>query len=286
MRAKVTALGRKAAGFLFRPGESFRRLKDETPRAAAAYYLTLFTLNLAVTVIIAILTGGIKPELFSDPGISISLKVITAVLVIGPSRTLVAGTLGLVLFGLMVHVPVVIAGRQNAISTTFRVVAYSLTPALLTGWLFELFMDSFIWISYLKGDAAVIVSIIAFVLCVAWIIAIPLWTLELLYHGIIEVHGLSAGQARWITSVATAILFFAGVILIFLFILGSWAAATVPPHYTRDQAIARTPTQMMCGPGLTRCLSGCKNLSTDKSDCGMCGNACPLNQTCRNAVCA
>ena len=203
----MNAIIQKAAGFLFRPAETFRNSKDDTPREVATYYLTLFALNLVLISIFSLLAGGIKPEVFTDPDISVIQLVITAVLFIGPTQALVAGTIGLLIFGFLFHILVWDAGGRNTIFTTFKVVMYSLTPVLLTGWLFELFLDSFVWISYLKGDTAVIASIIAFVICFAWIIAIPLWTLEFLYHGIIEVHLLSSEQAHYIKNVTTIVFF-------------------------------------------------------------------------------
>jgi len=40
-----------------------------------------------------------------------------------------------------------------------------------------------------------------------------------------------------------------------------------------------------CKGGLTKCGTRCKNLKTDRANCGRCGRACAPGQTCANGVC-
>ena len=43
---------------------------------------------------------------------------------------------------------------------------------------------------------------------------------------------------------------------------------------------------VVCGPGLSPCPNGCRDLLHDQSNCGTCGNTCPINGNCVNGACA
>ena len=43
---------------------------------------------------------------------------------------------------------------------------------------------------------------------------------------------------------------------------------------------------MVCGAGLTSCSGSCVNLSSDRSNCGLCGRACGADQVCSGGTCS
>jgi hypothetical protein len=47
----------------------------------------------------------------------------------------------------------------------------------------------------------------------------------------------------------------------------------------------RDPTCPFCSAGLTLCVSGCSDLTSDSQNCGECGNECAAIQSCVSGVC-
>ena len=60
---------------------------------------------------------------------------------------------------------------------------------------------------------------------------------------------------------------------------------TTIPVTTTAAAAPPLPTTLGCAAGQTLCGNSCRNILTDISNCGSCGNACPINQYCSGGQC-
>jgi len=52
------------------------------------------------------------------------------------------------------------------------------------------------------------------------------------------------------------------------------------------QVCSNSACSAACASGLAKCGTSCVDLSTDKNNCGLCGDVCANNQVCNSSMCA
>ena len=120
----------KIRGFLFCPGESFRKIRNEDLQKAGIYFIVITSIYTILSTTIAGIAISKHPALvlfglgFGTGNIVLSFAIILAL-------TLVT-TLA---YAAWLHLWVILICRRHGLATTVRIVLYHLTPAMLIGWI-------------------------------------------------------------------------------------------------------------------------------------------------------
>ena len=123
-----TTLIEKVKGFLTNPVDTFRQLKEEQPDTVFPYFIMLLLLHAALSAVLAALAIEILPMAgMINGGLSGPVVVFFV--------SLVAGFVGILVFGAWLHLWVYIFGGRRGIWQTMKAVMYGDTPFLLFGWI-------------------------------------------------------------------------------------------------------------------------------------------------------
>ena len=123
-----TTLIEKVKGFLTNPVDTFRQLKEEQPDTVFPYFIMLLLLHAALSAVLAALAIEILPMAGLITG-GLSGPVVVFFV------SLVAGFVGILVFGAWLHLWVYIFGGRRGIWQTMKAVMYGDTPFLLFGWI-------------------------------------------------------------------------------------------------------------------------------------------------------
>ena len=123
-----TTLIEKVKGFLTNPVDPFRQLKAEQPDTVFPYFIMLLLLHAALSAVLAALAIEILPMAGLITG-GLSGPVVVFFV------SLVAGFVGILVFGAWLHLWVYIFGGRRGIWQTMKAVMYGDTPFLLFGWI-------------------------------------------------------------------------------------------------------------------------------------------------------
>jgi len=118
----------KVKGFLTNPVDTFRVSKEDGPDTVFPYFVVLLLLHALLSAGLAALAIEIHPIAGMITGGLFGLVVVFFV-------SLVAGFVGILVFGAWLHLWVYILGGRLGIWQTMKAVMYGDTPFLLFGWI-------------------------------------------------------------------------------------------------------------------------------------------------------
>jgi hypothetical protein len=123
-----STLSEKVKDFLTNPVDTFRQSKEEQPDTVFPYFVMLLLLHAAFSAVLAALAIEILPMAgMINGGLSGPVVVFFV--------SLVAGFVGILVFGAWLHLWVYIFGGRRGIWQTMKAVMYGDTPFLLFGWI-------------------------------------------------------------------------------------------------------------------------------------------------------
>ena len=123
-----STLSEKVKGFLTNPVDTFLQSKREQPYTVFPYFIMLLLLHAAFSAVLAALAIEILPMAgMINGGLSGPVVVFFV--------SLVAGFVGILVFGAWLHLWVYIFGGRRGIWQTMKAVMYGDTPFLLFGWI-------------------------------------------------------------------------------------------------------------------------------------------------------
>ncbi len=191
----------KLVGFIVRPVETFRAVRDEELAPPAIYYLVLLIINAILTAIVAYLGFGAAS---AAGGYNLGLAGSAGAFVAGLIGAFIFGIIGLILWSIFLHIGAKVMGGRGDFADSFKSAVYAQTPALLLGWI-------------------PIISII-----------FTLWAIVLLFLGVRELHELDTMRA--VIAVIIAVVLYIIVIVILallgLALLGGIAGLASVPGVT------------------------------------------------------
>jgi hypothetical protein len=196
----INRIGEKIKGFLLKPGETFRSLRDEEIPHTLGYFIVLlvfFGLLSGIIGALGVMRNPI-PSLLNmglgqaDPFITFLTVFFTVV---------IAWLFLLLIWGLWMHLWVYVVGGRKGVWQTEKAVLYGVTPFLLIGW----------------------IPVIGPVLG-------GLWSIVLQILGIRELHELSTAKA-----ILALIIPFVIIFVIFILILAWLVVAVVTSGMVPDQ---------------------------------------------------
>ncbi len=168
----------KLVGFIVRPVETFRAVRDEELAPPAIYWILLLIINAILTGIIAYLGYGATTSM--QTGINVGGGA--GAFVAGLIGAIIVGIIGLILWSIFLHIGAKIVGGRGDFADSFKSAVYAQTPSLLLGWI-------------------PIISII-----------FALWSIVLLFLGVRELHELDTMKA--VIAVIVAVVLYIIVIAI------------------------------------------------------------------------
>ncbi len=188
----------KLVGFIARPVESFRAVRDEELAPPAIYYLVLLIINAVLTAIVAYL--GIKAAA-QNSAFQLGMSGSVGAFVGGLIGAFIVGIIGLLLWSVFLHIGAKIVGGRGDFADSFKSAVYAQTPSLLLGWI-------------------PIIGII-----------FTLWAIVLLFLGVRELHELDTTKA--VIAVVIAVVLYIIVITILAMLglalfVGALGLASVP----------------------------------------------------------
>jgi len=193
----------KIKGFLFSPSETFDASKEDTLGDAFKYFIILLLISALLSAVIAVVASSLFAGFFGRmlPGFMSALLALAgagaAVAFIAVFiYMLIAGTIGVLIDGLWLHIWVYLVGGRKGLTQTFKALMYGATPSLLLGWI--------PFINFLASIWALIVEII----------------------GIRQLHEISTGRA--VAAVILAIIIPLVVLLVLFVILRPAMMPTMP----------------------------------------------------------
>ncbi len=175
----------KIQGFLLRPAETFRAVREETFGDAVTYFVILLIVNAVLSAIV----GYLGFRAIGMPGADIAgaggLGAMIAVFI----AAVILGIISLVVGSILLHFGVVIMGGRGGFVQTFKAVLYGLTPYYLFG-----------WVPVIGGLAGI-------------------WGLIVEILGIRELHDMTSGRAAiaWLISLVIVLV----IVAILIVILGA-----------------------------------------------------------------
>jgi len=188
----------KLVGFIVRPVETFRAVRDEELAAPSIYYLVLLIINAILTAIVAYLGYG---AVRSTQGYNLGIAGSAGAFVAGLIIAFIVGIIGLILWSIFLHIGAKIMGGRGDFADSFKSAVYAQTPSLLLGWI-------------------PIISII-----------FTLWAIVLLFLGVRELHELDTMRAVIAVVIAVVLYIIVVAILALLglaFLGGIAGLASVP----------------------------------------------------------
>lgn len=167
----------KLVGFIVRPVETFRAVRDEELAPPAIYYLVLLIINAILSAIVAYLGFGAATN--NTPGIGAFIAGLIAAFILG--------IISLILISIFLHLGARIMGGRGDFADSFKSAVYSLTPQMLLGW----------------------IPIIGFIFTI--------WSIVLLVLGVRELHELDTMKAIIAVVIAVVIILVIAIILGIIF---------------------------------------------------------------------
>lgn len=131
----------KIKGFLLKPTETFKKVKEETFGISFKYFITLVLIFSALNAImISIMWNNIWGSMFSAyqyiPGFGMMLKSGMVSSIIGLFLMfLVFGIIGIFVSGAIIHLGVKLFGGKRGYKETVKAVIYGGTPGYIFGWI-------------------------------------------------------------------------------------------------------------------------------------------------------
>ena len=127
----------KIKGFLFDPTDTLIRHKNENLSDALWYYIVFLAIYGILFGLVVGLGFGTMGGALGGGRAFIGGAILGGALgIIGVVLALIiAGLIGLFLWGIIVHIFVLIVGGRRGLSTTVRALIYAMTPNLLLGWI-------------------------------------------------------------------------------------------------------------------------------------------------------
>ena len=195
----AVSLTDKLVGFIIRPVETFRAVRDESIVDAAIYFLVLLIIGAILRAIVAYLGLTVADEGSAafNLGTSGSIGAFVGALIIA----FIAGIIGLLLWSVFLHVGAKVMSGRGDFADSFKSAVYAQTPSLLLGWI-------------------PIISIL-----------FTIWSIVLLFFGVRELHDLDTMKA--VIAIVIAVVLYIVVIAILAllglaFIGGIAGLASVP----------------------------------------------------------
>ena len=173
----------KLVGFIVRPVETFRAVRDEELAPPAIYWIVLLIINAILTGILAYLGYGAATSM--QTGINIGGGA--GAFIAGLIGAIIFGIIGLILWSIFLHIGAKIVGGRGDFADSFKSAVYAQTPSLLLGWI-------------------PIISII-----------FTLWAIVLLFLGVRELHELDTMKA--VIAVIVAVVLYI-IVIVILALLG------------------------------------------------------------------
>src|SRR5512138_2840611 len=121
----------KIVGFIVRPVETFRAVRDEELGPPAIYFLVLLIINAILTAIVAYL--GIAAVAASTPNLDLGIGGSIGAFIAGLIIAFIAGIIGLLLWAAFLHIGALIMGGRGDFADSFKSAVYASTPNLLLG---------------------------------------------------------------------------------------------------------------------------------------------------------
>lgn len=178
----------KLVGFIVRPVETFRAVRDEELAAPAIYYLVLLIINAILTAIVAALGFGAARS--AQMGLGLGAVSGAMAFIVGLIFAFIAGIILLIIVSIFIHIGAKIMGGRGDFADSLKSSVYALTPYMLLGWL-------------------AVIPIIGWLLGLIFFI----WSIALLVLGVRELHELDTMKAVIAVVIAVVILFIIAVIL-------------------------------------------------------------------------
>ncbi len=175
----------KIPGFLLRPVETFRAVREETFGDAVTYFVILLIVNAVLSAIV----GYLGFRAIGMPGADIAGAGGFGLMIAAFLFAVVAGIISLLVGSILLHIGVVIMGGRGGFIQTFKAVVYGLTPYYLFG-----------WVPVIGGLAGI-------------------WGLIVEIFGIRELHDMTTGRAAiaWLISLLIVLV----IVTILIVILGA-----------------------------------------------------------------
>lgn len=173
----------KIVGFITRPAETFRAVREETFGIAITYFGALLIVNAVLSAIVGYFGFGIGAGM---PGSGIAGASGLGAMVTALIFALIAGIIGLAIGSILLHIGVIVMGGRGGFMQTFKAVIYGQTPYYLLGWI-------------------PIVGLIA-----------GIWGLVVEIFGIRELHDMTTGRAvfAWLISLIIVLIIVAVLVVI------------------------------------------------------------------------
>ena len=192
----------KIVGFIVRPVETFRAVRDEELTPPVIYFLVLLIVGAILRAIVAYL--GIAAADANMPNFGLGLGGSIGAFVAALIVAFIAGIIGLLLWAVFLHLGAKVASGRGDFADSFKSAVYAQTPSMLLGWI-------------------PLVSII-----------FTIWAIVLLFLGVRELHELDTMKA--VIAVVVAVVLFIIVIAVLAFLglafLGGIAGLASVPGIT------------------------------------------------------
>jgi hypothetical protein len=166
----------KIVGFIVRPVETFRAVREEELAPPTVYYLVLLIINAILTAIVAYLGYGAATN--NPPGIGAFIAGLIAAFILG--------IIGLILWSVFLHIGAKIMGGRGEFADSYKSALYSQTPNLLLGWIPIIGIIFWLWsivllflgvrelheMETVRAVIAVVIAVVLFIIVIAIIAAI------------------------------------------------------------------------------------------------------------------
>jgi hypothetical protein len=172
----------KIVGFITRPVETFRSVRDETFGDAVIYFIVLLIVNAVLSAIV----GFLGFSAMAMPGSAIAGAGGVGTMIAAFIAAVIGGIVGLIISAILLHIGVVIMGGRGGFVQTFKASVYGLTPYYLLGWI-------------------PIIGVLA-----------GIWGLVIEIFGIRELHDMTTGRAVIAWLISLVIIIIIAVILVLI----------------------------------------------------------------------
>ncbi|MEN6341140.1 MAG: Yip1 family protein [Methanospirillum sp.] len=191
----------KIVGFIVRPVETFRAVRDEELGPPVIYWIVLLIINAILTAIIAYLGFTAAAQ---NSAYNLGMSGSAGAFIAGLIAAIIIGIIGLILWSVFLHIGAKIMGGRGDFADSFKSAVYAQTPSLLLGWI-------------------PIISII-----------FTLWAIVLLFLGVRELHEMDTMRAviAVVIAVVLYIIVIAILALLGLAVLGGIAGLASVPGVT------------------------------------------------------
>lgn len=178
------SIAEKIQGFILRPVETFRAVRDETFGDAITYFVVLLIINAVLSAIV----GFLGFSAMGMPGSAIAGAGGVGAMIAAFIIAVIAGIIGLIVGSIILHIGVVVMGGHGGFMQTLKAAVYGLTPYYLLGWI-------------------PIIGALA-----------GIWGLVIEIFGIRELHDMTTGRAviAWVISLVIIII----IVVILVVIVG------------------------------------------------------------------